>query len=129
MGQVPNHFFIPQSGSPLGFFQDGWHNLVTAGGIYNPPLQYFNLTFIWALRAISTCVNPCNNVMRSEVLHKCISERQILILGTRDWILGRVAATPYQILTGGMPPMPPALTKALVLISLDDLQNPLISFP
>jgi len=73
----------------------------------------FSLPLIMAFRAISTCVKLCNTLMRSEFLHTCNSERQILLIGFRDRISGRVAATRCQKLTGGMPPLPPALTKAL----------------
>ena len=52
-------------------------------------------------------------IIHSEFFLKCISERQILRLGSRDWISGRVAATRYQKLMGGMPPVSPALTEAL----------------
>ena len=54
--------------------------------------------------------------MHSEFLHTGNSERQILRIGSTDWISGRVAATRCQKLTGGMPPVPPALTDTLPII-------------
>ena len=80
--------------------------------------QYFDLPSIWALRAISTCVKLgiCETMQQSNGL-LIFTNRHFLKANIETYFQGldfrTGGATLYQKLTGGIPPVPPALTEAL----------------